>query len=251
MTDFEIFETLPSTQTLAIERLRAGKTGPGWVLTREQTQGVGRHGRAWVGTRGNFMASRYEAMAIDIRNVPQLSFITALALYEMLRPLVPDTDEALRIKWPNDVLHKGRKLAGILVQTEAGFDADRLGIVIGMGVNLAAAPAIDAYPTCALRDISDQPRVDPVAFLHRFDGHLNGALQLWRDKGFEDIARAWLKRAYGRDMRLSLSYEGKAISGRLKDLDPFGALRIVGDDGETYAITGGDITYGALHAAGD
>lgn len=251
VADFEIFDSLPSTQSLAIDRLRAGRDGPGWILTREQTKGVGRHGRAWVGTKGNFMASRYETMMIDVRSVPQLSFVTALALYEMLRPMVPDTDDNMRIKWPNDVLHRGRKLAGILVQTETTPDPDKLGIVIGTGVNLAAAPIIEGYLTCSLRDIAPgKPKVDPVAFLHKFNGHLDGVINLWRDKGFGDIAKAWLKRAYGRDRYLSLTHDGVQVSGDLKGLDEFGALQIKADNGQVYTITGGDIEYGALHAAG-
>ncbi len=96
MANFEIFDTLPSTQDLALARLRVGKEGPGWILAKEQTKGVGRHGRTWVGTKGNFMASRYELMQTDVRSIPQLSFVTALALYEMLRPIVPDTDQSMR-----------------------------------------------------------------------------------------------------------------------------------------------------------
>lgn len=247
MAEFEIFDTLPSTQSLAIDRLRAGREGPGWILTREQTKGVGRHGRAWVGTKGNFMASRYEVMDIDVRSVPQLSFVAALALYEMLRPSVPDTDDSMRIKWPNDVLHRGRKLAGILVQTETTPDPDKLGVVIGMGVNLAAAPILEGYLTCSLRDIAPAtPKVDPVAFLHKLNGHLDGVINLWRDKGFDDIAKAWLKRAYGRDRCLSLTHEGTPVTGTIKGLDAFGALQIVAGDGQVYTVTGGDIEYGKL-----
>ncbi len=245
MADFEIFDTLPSTQNLAIDRLRAGREGPGWVLAREQTKGVGRHGRTWVGTKGNFMASRYELMTIDVRHVPQLSFVAALALYEMLRPMVPDTDDNMRIKWPNDVLHRGRKLCGILVQTETTSDPAKLGIVIGMGVNLAAAPILEGYLTCSLRDIAPgTPKVDPVAFLHKLNGHLDGVINLWRDKGFGDIAKAWLKRAYGRDRRLSLVQDGATVTGGMRGLDEFGALQIVAADGRVHAITGGDIEYG-------
>lgn len=251
MASFEIFDTLPSTQSACLDRLRAGKSGPGWVLAREQTKGVGRHGRQWVGTKGNFMASRFEIMQIDVRSVPQLSFVTALAMYEMLRPMVPDTDAHMRIKWPNDILHRGRKLAGILVQTETVPDPDKLGIVIGCGVNLAAAPILEGYLTCSLRDIAPGVgKVDPVVFLHKLNGHLDGVINLWREKGFGDIAKAWLKRAYGREMRLSLTHEGVAVSGDIVGLDDFGALRIAATDGQVYTLTGGDITYEARDAAG-
>ena len=245
MAKIEIFDTLPSTQSLALARVRLGPSEAGWIMAREQTKGVGRHGKSWIGTKGNFMASRYEVMEVDVRSVPQLSFVTALGVYEMLRPLVPDTDQFMRIKWPNDILHRGRKLCGILVQTETLPDPDKLGVVIGIGLNLAAAPIFDDYLTCSLRDISPQAKgLNAEAMLHKLNGHLDGVLNLWREKDWSDLAAAWLKRAYGRDRKLSVENDGVTISGRLKGLDEFGALQITGDDGKLYTITGGDVVYG-------
>ncbi len=247
MAKFEIFDTLPSTQNLALTRVRSGPEEPGWVLAKEQTKGVGRHGRAWVGTKGNFMASRYEVMAIDVRHVPQLSFVTALAVYEMLRPLVPDTETAMRIKWPNDILHRSRKLCGILVQTETLSEPDKLGVVIGIGINLAAAPVLEGYLTCSLREISPEAKnLDAVALLHKLNGHLDGVLDLWRSKDFNDIAKAWQKRAYGRDRPLTVDHDGHKVTGRLKGIDTYGALEVLGNDGQMFTVTGGDIEYGAI-----
>lgn len=245
MADFEIFDSIPSTQDLGLARLRAGRSGPGWILAKEQTKGIGRHGKTWVGTKGNFMASRWEVMEVDVRRAPQLSFVTALAVYEMLRPIIPDTDESMRIKWPNDILHRGRKLCGIIVQTEATEKPGHLGIVIGIGINMRAAPILEGYLTVALKEISHEAKnLDAVALLHKLNGHLDGVLDLWRSKDFSDIAKAWMKRAYGRDRILSLTHEGTPISGKIKGLDEFGGLEIEAGDGQLYTVTGGDITYG-------
>lgn len=221
-------------------------------MAREQTKGIGRHGRSWIGQKGNLMASRYEVMDVDVRSVPQLSFVTALAVYEMLRPLIPDTDESMRIKWPNDVLHRGRKLCGILVQTETTAEPGKLGVVIGVGMNVRVAPIIEGYLTVALRDINPEAvrKIDAEILMHKLNGHLDGVLDLWRNKDFSDIAKAWLKRAYGRDRTLSLTHEGVEVSGTIKGLDEFGALQIQSADGQIYTITGGDITYGDPHAVG-
>jgi BirA family transcriptional regulator, biotin operon repressor / biotin---[acetyl-CoA-carboxylase] ligase len=245
VADFEIFDSLSSTQDLSLTRLRAGREGPGWILAKEQTKGVGRHGRAWIGTKGNLMASRWQVMEMDVRRAPQLSFVTALAVYEMLRPLVPDTDQSMRIKWPNDILHRGRKLCGILVQTEASEKPGHLGVIIGIGMNLRAAPILEGYLTVALKDISPEVKnLDAVALLHKLNGHLDGVLDLWRSKDFSDIAKAWMKRAYGRDRILSLTHDGMPISGRIKGLDAFGGLQIEATGGKDYTVTGGEITYG-------
>ena len=246
MADFEIFDSIPSTQDLSLARLRARRSGPGWILTKEQTKGIGRHGKTWVGTKGNFMASRWEVMEIDVRRVPQLSFVTALAVYEMLRPIIPDTDQAMRIKWPNDILHRGRKLCGILVQTEATDKPDHLGVVIGIGMNLRVAPILEGYLTVALKEISPEAKnLDAVALLHKLNGHLDGVLDLWRSKDFSDIAKAWLKRAYGRDRLVNVTQDGISLSGRITGLDDFGGLQIEAD-GQVHTVTGGDITYGDL-----
>ena len=252
MARFEIFDSLPSTQSLALQRLRAGDGEAGWILAREQTKGVGQHGRSWVGQKGNFMASRYEVMDLDVRHAPQLSFVTALAVYEMLRPLVPDTDAAMRIKWPNDILHKGRKLCGILVQTEAVEGEGRLGVVIGVGLNVRMAPILEGYPTVALREIgAEAGRIDPEALLYKLNGHLDGVIDLWRRKAFADIARAWFKRAYGADRRVTAPSEGQPVSGRIIGLDGFGALRIEGEDGQVRTISGGEVSYGGPLVTGD
>lgn len=252
MAKFEIFDSLPSTQSLALARVRLGPEEPGWILAKEQTKGMGRHGKTWVGTKGNFMASRYEIMDIDVRQVPQLSFVTALAVYEMLRPLVPDTDKSMRIKWPNDVLHRGRKLCGILVQTETTPDPNRLGVVIGIGMNLAAAPILENYHTVSLREISPLAKsLDAVALLHKLNGHLDGVINLWREKDFSKLAAAWLERAYGREKVLTVDHDGVKVSGKLKGLDDYGALEILADNGQVFTITGGDIEYGAaVNASG-
>jgi len=253
VADFEIFESICSTQDLSLARLRAGREGAGWILAKEQTKGIGRHGKSWVGTRGNFMASRWETMELDVRRAPQLSFVTALAVYEMLRPLVPDTDQSMRIKWPNDILHRGRKLCGILVQTEATDKPGHLGIVIGIGMNLRVAPILEGYPTVALKEISHEAKkLDAVAVLHKLNGHLDGVLDLWRSKDFNDIGKAWLKRAYGRDRLVNVTQDGVSLTGRIHGLDEFGGLKIKATDGQIYTVTGGDITYGELiDAAGN
>ncbi len=244
MAKIEVFDTLPSTQTVALNRLMSGPEEPGWILAKEQTKGVGRHGRQWIGTKGNLMASRYELMAMDVRQAPQLSFITALAIYEMLRPLIPETDAALRIKWPNDILYNGAKLCGILVQTEPSPKDGHLGVVIGIGMNVSRAPILEGYLTVALREVSAAAKtLDAEAVLTKLSAHLDSVLNLWRDKGFDDIAKAWLKRAYGRDMTLKAVHDGIAITGTLKGLDPFGGLQITAKDGQVVTITGGDVEY--------
>lgn len=198
------------------------------------------------------MASRHEIIDMDIRHVPQLSFVTALAVYEMLRPLIADTDAALRIKWPNDILHKGRKLCGILVQSEAVDQPGKLGIIIGIGINMRIAPILEGYPTVALKEISAEAgKLDPEGLLHKLNGHLDGVIDLWRRKDFGDIARAWFKRAYGADRYVTIQHAGQDVRGRIIGLDDIGALRVQGEDGQTYTVSDGPVSYGEPIVTGD
>jgi BirA family biotin operon repressor/biotin-[acetyl-CoA-carboxylase] ligase len=147
-------------------------------------------------------------------------------------------------------MHKGRKLCGILVQTERAED-DKLGVVIGVGMNLRVAPIIEGYPTVALPEISTEAKkLDAEALLRKLNGHLDGVLDLWREKPFADIAKAWLKRAYGRDRVLHATHDGADISGTLLGLDDIGALQIQTQDG-VVAISNGDVTYGERLAVGN
>lgn len=196
------------------------------------------------------MASRYEVMAIETRAVSQLSFVAALALYEMLWPMLPEADQHLKIKWPNDLLYESQKLCGILIQTEPVSRPGHVGVVIGIGINVAVAPKVDEYKTVAIgKLVSAPPNVESL--LHKLNKHLDAVFTLWREKGFDYIRRAWLKRAYGRNARLNVISDGLPVSGTLKELNDYGALIVLGDDGQNYTVTGGKIQYGDPHAVGD
>src|SRR5690606_17311029 len=128
-----VYETGSTNADLAA-RVRAGEAlSEGfWLLADRQTGGRGRQGRAWENGAGNFMGSTLVWIGQDDPPARTLAFVAGLAVIEALRPHC----EGLRFKWPNDVLLGGAKLAGILL--EAQSDA----VIVGVGVNLAAAPTI-------------------------------------------------------------------------------------------------------------
>ncbi|WP_031231531.1 biotin--[acetyl-CoA-carboxylase] ligase [Asticcacaulis sp. YBE204] len=235
----DIFDSLPSTQLEALSRLRAGLRDPGWVQARQQTAGVGRMGRSWAGISGNLMASWYGVLPVELRHVTQLSFVTALAVTDLLRPLVASPD-SLKIKWPNDVLYDGRKLCGILVQTEALDEG--LGIVIGIGINVTDAPDLEAYGTTALNVITREPH-DAIDLLQHFDPLFTARLGSWQKDGFEATAQEWLSQAYGRDRICLINHENTPVEGTILGLDGFGALRIEDRHGHIHTVSSGSVTY--------
>jgi BirA family biotin operon repressor/biotin-[acetyl-CoA-carboxylase] ligase len=135
------------------------------------------------------------------------------------------------LKWPNDVLLLGRKLAGILLERSA----DR--VIIGFGVNLASAPELP-YRKCA----SLSGRIAPDSFAPLLADSFARLLQLWRTSASPFLAQAWLARAHPIGTRLAVhAGTDEAISGRFDGLEPDGALRLRRDDGTLDIVRAGDV----------
>lgn len=196
-------------------------------------------GRGWAGVSGNLMASWYGVLPVEMRRVTQLSFVTALAVTDAVRPLLSAPDP-LKIKWPNDVLYDGRKLCGILVQSES-LD-DRLGVVIGIGVNVAEAPDVETYGTAAVNALTDTPQT-PETVLEALDAALTRRLADWLKDGFEATAAQWWDQAYGRDRICLIEQNNQARTGTILGLDEFGALRVGDTDGKIHTIASGSVKY--------
>src|SRR5262244_3040920 len=123
-------EVLGSTNTEALQLARHGERGPLWVTAERQTAGRGRRGRAWISPVGNLYASLLLTEPAPSERWPQLSFVAALAIHDAVAGVAPDCAARLAIKWPNDVLHAGRKLAGILIEGERGEAGEAVAVGI-------------------------------------------------------------------------------------------------------------------------
>src|SRR5665213_4613711 len=140
------FESIGSTNAEALSRARDGERGPIWFVTSQQTAGRGRRHRPWIAPRCNLASSVLEIVEVSPAVAATLGFAAGLALEVALQKV--SVEASLRsagsdhmkflLKWPNDVLAGGRKLAGILLEAEA-VASDRLAVVIGIGTNVMAA----------------------------------------------------------------------------------------------------------------
>jgi BirA family transcriptional regulator, biotin operon repressor / biotin---[acetyl-CoA-carboxylase] ligase len=158
-----------------------------------------------------------------------LSLVAGLALVEAIDVAVPD--QALMLKWPNDVVLSGRKLAGILLE-RAG---DR--IAIGFGVNLASAPELADRVGASLGG-----KILPQAFAPLLAASFARMLGLWRASEPASLAQAWLARAHPIGTELTVhSSPDSTISGRFDGVEPDGALRLRRDDGSIDIIRAGDV----------
>src|ERR1700755_3340090 len=106
------YDTLGSTNAEALTRARAGETGPLWITARTQTAGRGRRGRTWVSESGNLHATPLLTAPAPPERPAQLSFVAALAVDDAVAACAPALAPRLALKWPNDVLLDGAKLAG-------------------------------------------------------------------------------------------------------------------------------------------
>ena len=136
------------------------------------------------------------------------------------------------LKWPNDLLVLGKKLAGILLERRG----DR--VVIGFGVNLASAPDLRNRPCASLGG-----RVTPEAFVPLLAASATRLLALWRTSDPASLAHAWLARAHAAGTRLNVhSSSDEMISGRFEGVEADGALRLRLDDGHLEIVRAGDIS---------
>lgn len=238
------FETIGSTNAEALARARAGDDGPLWIVSSEQTKGRGRRGRAWATTGGNLAASLLLRCDVPPGLAATLGFVAALSLEEALQSCAPGL--AVTLKWPNDVLAEGSKLAGILLESERAGDALR--IVVGIGVNVASSPSDTAFPAVSLSDLGRAVRAQDLF------GTLSDAWidvhRIWEGgAGMPRIRTLWLAKAAGVGQPVRVSLDERTIEGVFETLDEQGRLIVRGADGRLTPVSAGDVHFGTARTA--
>ena len=232
-------EEVDSTNSIAMEAARAGDPGQLWVTALRQTQGRGRRGRSWVSERGNLYASLLLVDAAPLSCLGQLPLVIALGLARALAGLRGIEPEAVRIKWPNDILLDGRKCVGILIESERLPDG-RQAVVIGAGINVAAAPDGQPYGVTTLADNGFKGNLEDV--FRAIAIEVEAALALWRGgRGFADVRAGWLERARGLGQAIRVNLPDRSIDGIFHALDTEGRLVLKRDDGALEAHSAGDV----------
>ncbi len=224
---------LASTQELCIALARAGEPEGLAVLAGQQTAGRGSHGRQWQSPAGNLYLSALLRPRLPAAQGGRLALLAAVALADALAPYAP----RLVLKWPNDVLHEGAKLAGILTDSEAAPDGSLAWVIFGIGVNLAHAPDLpDRRSTCLGADAPAPP--DFAAALLERIAHWYGRL---RAEGFAQVREAWLARAHAPGTRLRLMRPDGMIEGRFAGLAEDGRLLLADAAGRVQAHGSGEV----------
>jgi BirA family biotin operon repressor/biotin-[acetyl-CoA-carboxylase] ligase len=224
-------DAVTSTMDEARELARAGAPDGTVVVARRQTAGRGRQGRAWFSPEGNLHATVLLRAALPSARLTEPGFVAAIAVADAV-------DAALgvpraRLKWPNDVLVDGAKVAGILV--ELLDDGD---VLIGIGMNIRHVPDQVPYPATSLFALGAAN--DAESALARLLDALAAGLTRWRTEGFAATRRSWLARgpAPGEPLRLRLGQ--RDVEGPFAGLDSDGAL-LLADGAGTRRIVAGEV----------
>lgn len=226
--DLRIYDQVASTNDIAKSYGRNGQYNIA-VLAAQQTQGRGRSGNDWVSPKGNLYLSFVIPEKIALKDAGQLSFVTAVALFETLSNY---THSALQQKWPNDLFLNGKKLSGILLESEA-VDGKTEWVVIGTGVNIAAAPE-----GAAMLEQKVKPQELAEAFLSDFKKWL----EIWRRDGFAPVRAEWLKNARGLGQQITVRLPNETKTGIFDTIDDSGCL-LLKQDNETIKIASGDVFF--------
>jgi BirA family biotin operon repressor/biotin-[acetyl-CoA-carboxylase] ligase len=231
-------DTLPSTNGEALTRARVGETGPLWITAQVQTAGRGRRGNTWVSTRGNLYATLLLRNPAPVESAPELSFVAALAVHDAVTALAPVLRERLALKWPNDVLCGAKKLAGILIESEA--IGASFAVAVGIGVNCLHHPVETAYSATDLASAGALVSADDV--FTALSGAMARRLTQWgRGEGFASVRAEWLARAIGLGNDIRVRLPGRELEGRFEALDQRGRLLLRLADGTVQTVTAGDV----------
>lgn len=232
------YDTVGSTNDEAKRLAHAGAEEGTLVWALEQTAGRGRRGRAWASPPGNLYASLILRPRCPVDQAAQLGFIAALAIGDTLGSICKRL-EGLSYKWPNDVLLRGRKIAGILLESELGAGAAPEFVVVGVGINLVSSPRDTVFPATSIAE-QDLGIVSPGAALESFARQFQAWAEHWCKEGFGPVRAAWRSHAMALGESIRVHLEPATLHGRFIDIDQHGAL-LLESAGEIRHISAGEI----------
>jgi BirA family biotin operon repressor/biotin-[acetyl-CoA-carboxylase] ligase len=213
------------------------------VLAERQTVGRGRRGRSWFSPDGSGL---YLSLVLRPKVVPaeapKMTLMTAVAVCDVLIPYLPSLP---RVKWPNDILVGGRKIAGILTEISTEPDAiDYVVVGLGLNVNVPARQFPKEIRDKATSILVETGKVHSrAAILRSFLEHFERIYALFREGRFRLILDRWKAFAGTTGQRARVDQIGRVLTGEIQDVDENGSLLLRDEKGNLHRIVSGDITY--------
>jgi BirA family biotin operon repressor/biotin-[acetyl-CoA-carboxylase] ligase len=231
-------DEIGSTNDEALALARSGGESKAWFVAKAQRKGRGRQARQWISPPGNLYASLLLIDEVAPAIAPQLGFVAGVVLRRALLAIVPD-ETRLKLKWPNDILYDGAKLAGILL--ESTTVKDHFACVIGIGVNCASVPEGLAYKATSLAEIGVAHDAQDV-FLSLSEEMIHALDRFAGAPGFSAIREEWLSVAAGIGASIRVETPNGAREGVFRTIDPSGRLILDCKDGMK-TIEAGDVWF--------
>lgn len=239
------YDTIGSTNAEALALGRAGESGRLWVVSDRQTAGRGRRGAAWSTPPGNLAASLLIETSVPPAVAATLGFVAGVALSRAVEAVAGGCAR-YALKWPNDLLADGAKLAGILLETEAA-PRGRI-VVLGIGVNVTASPADVPYPATSLAALGARASAEGV-FRALSDAWIE-CEALWDEgRGMARIRERWLHAAAGLGQPVAIRIGAGTATGIFETIDEAGQLVLRQADGAARVVAAGEVHFGAAATA--
>ena len=236
------FDTIGSTNDEAFKLAQERGLPLFFVSAKRQTDGRGRRGRQWVSEVGNLYLSVFLKSPAEKERCAELSFVAAVALHQAISDCTRTLAASCELKWPNDILWNGAKIAGLLL--EAREQSGDMNIVVGMGVNCSHHPEDTPYVATNFQSEKIDLRAE-----HLFEALMPRFIQnvaLWNaGRGFEEIRAKWMKHARGIGETIVVRLENEEIKGQFKDINRRGQLILGLPDKRERIITAGDVFFPA------
>ena len=235
-----VFDDLASTNRTARSLALQGAEEGTVVIAQTQSMGRGRFDRVWQSPKGGLYLSLLLRPKTPIEKTSLLTFVAALAITHTIRSFnVP-----ARIKWPNDVLVNGKKIAGILLESETSVTQVSY-VIVGIGVNLntnLAHLSADVRKNATSLHKEHGSVIDNEEFLNTLFLQFDRFYQLFSTGTFDQIIEAWKHQSdtLGKHIRVQISND--IIQGTAVDVDQFGFLLLKTQEGTTIRVTNGDCT---------
>jgi BirA family biotin operon repressor/biotin-[acetyl-CoA-carboxylase] ligase len=239
--DIRVFEVTNSTNDIVDRMARDGVKEGVVVIAESQTKGRGRLGRTWVSPphKGLWLSVLLRP-PLPPQSATQLTVASATALTRAIRKT---TELSPTIKWPNDILLRGRKVAGILTELSADLDQIKH-LVVGVGIN-ANLDTVDLPPE--LRKSATSLKIEAGQAISRaelataFLAELERDYALLRQGRFEQVAEEWVQQCCTIGQQVRIQYGGRSLRGRAERLDADGALLLRAQHVQLERILGGDV----------
>ena len=235
----ECLDVVDSTNSYLRQLAHEGAADGTVVTAEEQTQGRGRLGRQWVSPRGrNLYISVLLRTTLAPESIPQIGLSAGLAACEAVEEWCPAV-----LKWPNDVLIKGRKVVGILAELESK-PGDQF-VVLGAGINVnmqtSEIPS-DLTTKATSLAIETGARVERGKVAGRFLSHLECRYEQVCGDGFAPVSDEWMRRSGFLGRQIRVQEPGGIVEGEVLGLAADGTLRLRRRDGVEQRVVAGDVS---------